>query len=596
MQQFYSDRCRLLADEITAFELKFRILYFLRLLSFGLFATFLLLSFFSAMPWLYAVLSAISFCLFLVVVRRDIVLLRKQELLKCRLLVNQNELKFLSHTITGFEDGAQFEALSPHLSGDFDLFGQSSLFQYVNRAVTSGGKKRLASHLCDWSTDVTLIKEKQVAVNELKELPAYLEHFQATGMLINEQGTEQAKLMEWLDESSEMGRWVNFLLIGYPLFVLMWIGFVVFSVLPPESLLFPFLISLFIIDRNKKLVNAAHEKLGKSEKVFEMYGKLIQIIEQKPFQSAFLQRIQNQFSEGKEKGVDALKRLHRLLDWFDMRYNLLVSVLFNVLFLFDLQILHRLNQWKQRHRVVVPNWFNGLSEIDALHCFARFAMNNQLHVTFPDVVDGDFIFSGDNLGHPLIPTDLRVSNNITFKGNPNVVVITGANMAGKSTFLRTLAVNLILGMNGAPVCARKLAISPCKLISSINVRDSLAHNNSYFYAELLRLREIIDVVQQNPKTLIILDEILRGTNTRDKQLGSLGFLEKLMAMNAIVVIATHDLVIGELEHKYPEEVTNYCFEVELKHDKLIFDYQLKQGISQKLNASFLMKEMGIVMD
>jgi ABC-type multidrug transport system fused ATPase/permease subunit len=596
MQQYYADRCRLLADEISAIERKFRILYFLRLISFALFVAFLSFSFFSAVPWLYAILSAISFSVFLVVVRRDIVLLREQKLLMCRHGVNQNELKYLSQEINGFEDGAQFEVLSPHLSGDFDLFGETSLYQYINRAATNEGKKRLAFHLSDWSTDIALIKEKQAAVNELKELSAYLEHFQATGMLMNEEGTEQAKLMEWLEESSDMSSWMNFLLIGYPLFVLVLIGFVVFSVLPPGSLLFPFLVSFFIIDRNKKLVNVAHEKLGKSEKVFEMYGQLIQIVEQETFQSPFLQRIQKQFSEGNEKGVDALKRLHRLLDWFDMRYNLLVSVLFNVMFLFDLQILHRLNHWKQRHRMVVPQWFNGLSEIDALHGFARFAMNNQSYVTVPDVVEGDFVFSGENLGHPLIPANERVSNNITFNGNPNVVVITGANMAGKSTFLRTLAVNLILGMNGAPVCARKLTISPCKLISSINVRDSLAHNNSYFYAELLRLREIIDSVQQNPKTLIILDEILRGTNTRDKQMGSLGFLEKLISMNAIVVIATHDLVIGELEKKYPEKVTNYCFEVELEHDKLIFDYKLKDGISKKLNASFLMKEMGIVKD
>jgi DNA mismatch repair ATPase MutS len=167
-------------------------------------------------------------------------------------------------------------------------------------------------------------------------------------------------------------------------------------------------------------------------------------------------------------------------------------------------------------------------------------------------------------------------------------------MAGKSTFLRTLSINLILAMNGAPVCARGFRFIPCDLLSSIKIQDSLSNNESYFYAELVRIREIIDHVQTNPRTLVVLDEILRGTNTRDKQTGSRGLLEKLISLNAVVLVATHDLALGELEKNYPDVVTNNCFEVELTNDQLIFDYKLKPGISQKLNASYLMKKMGII--
>jgi len=155
-------------------------------------------------------------------------------------------------------------------------------------------------------------------------------------------------------------------------------------------------------------------------------------------------------------------------------------------------------------------------------------------------------------------------------------------------------VNLILAIDGAPVCAKELEFSPCDIMPSIKIQDSLSNNESYFYAELIRLKDIIDHVKANPMTLVVLDEILRGTNTKDKQLGSLGLLEKLISLKSIVIIATHDLAIGELEKKYPGIVVNHCFEVELTNDQLIFDYKLKKGISQKLNASFLMKKMEII--
>ncbi|GAO31786.1 MutS-related protein, family 1 [Geofilum rubicundum JCM 15548] len=232
--------------------------------------------------------------------------------------------------------------------------------------------------------------------------------------------------------------------------------------------------------------------------------------------------------------------------------------------------------------------------MDAIHGLARFAMNNREQVSYPEVSEKGFVFEAIQMGHPLIPADTRVCNDVSFTGQPKVMVVTGANMAGKSTFLRTLAVNLLLAMNGAPVVARFFRFSPVHIMSSINIRDSLSHKASYFYSELLRIREIIDYVKACPQTLVVLDEILRGTNTKDKQAGSLGLLEKLMAMKATVVIATHDLTIGELDKKHPEIVINHCFEVELEGDQLVFDYQLKKGVSQKLNASFLMRQMGVI--
>jgi len=226
--------------------------------------------------------------------------------------------------------------------------------------------------------------------------------------------------------------------------------------------------------------------------------------------------------------------------------------------------------------------------------FATFAFNNNGSVVYPTVANDGFSVQAIDMGHPLINSTVRINNSFSISGMPTVLIITGANMAGKSTFLRTVGVNLLLGMNGAPVIAKSFTFTPCDIYSCIKIQDSLINNESYFYAELVRLKEIIEHCKKHPKTLVILDEILRGTNSKDKQIGSLGFIEKLIQLKVPLIVATHDLVIGELEQRYSGIAVNQCFEVELVNDELYVDYKLKKGISQKLNASFLLKKMEII--
>jgi DNA mismatch repair ATPase MutS len=321
---------------------------------------------------------------------------------------------------------------------------------------------------------------------------------------------------------------------------------------------------------------------------------LMKLVEKEEFNSLYLNKLKDQLLHQDIKASKSLKKLFKLLNNFDVRYNVFVTILLNSLMVFDLQIFCRLEKWKSAHSGVINGWFDALAEVDELLGYAVFAFNNQGTVAYPEVSDQDFAFVAVELGHPLLHPSTRVNNSVKFTGKPNVIIVTGANMAGKSTFLRTLSVNLILAMNGAPVCATSFCFTPCDIMSSIKIQDSLSNHESYFYAELLRIKELIDHVKSHPKTLVILDEILRGTNTKDKQLGSLGLLEKLISQNAVAIIATHDLEIGKLEDVHPAVVTNYCFEVELQNDQLIFDYKLKKGISSKLNASFLMKKMEII--
>jgi len=590
----YSKKVEFYNKEIKALEKAFLLLYLFRLGTFIVFVACLVGVAYLPENWFLPVLSFVSFCSFLFAVKKDLKLVGHQQWLKKKLLVNQNELKYFSHTFKEFYGGDEFVKLDPHLAGDFDLFGDHSLFQYLNRSTTSGGVLHFAKSLSKWTHEVAGINNKQEGIKELAGKPDFMENFQAAGMLIAESGNEQARLVEWLKESNQNISKLKSLVILYPVALSGILLLVILGFIPFNALWLPFSFSFFVVFMKKKIVDEAHNKLGRSAKTFEKYSNLIELVEKENFNSNFLQQQQLKFSKKGSKSSQSLRQLFILLEKFDYRYNLVVAILFNVLFLFDLQIYYRLLKWKKQHRDVVADWFESLSEVDGLIGFARFAHNNRTDVVYPDVESGDFCFSSVEMGHPLIPMKLRVNNDVSFCGQPKLMVVTGANMAGKSTFLRTLVVNLILALNGAPVCAKSFRFSPCDIMSSINIRDSLSHQASYFYSELVRIREIIDHVKANPKTLVVLDEILRGTNTKDKQTGSIGLLEKLISLDAIVIVATHDLTIGDLEHKYPEIVTNHCFEVELENDQLIFDYKLKNGVGKKLNASFLMKKMGVI--
>lgn len=592
MISYYNNRINDLNIELKALNRKFLVFYFLRLASFIGFVGFLIWMAVSGEVW-YGILSGFLFVSFLGIVKVDLKWVKHQQLLKNRVLVNKSEVRYLEWDFSGFDTGEEFMSINPHLAGDFDIFGDSSLYQYLSRSVLLKGRIKLANYLVNQDLAGNKIKERQEAIRELSNNPHFLESFQALGLLNRETGQEQSKLQLWLNSlgQSLVPSWLLWL---YPTIVFIWVLLVAFSVIPAETLTFLLFIAVGIVFGKKKAVDAIHNQLGKSAQNFEIYEQLISLIENQPFLSPYLLELQSRFlTEGKRASL-SVKELYSLLEKFDYRYNFIVAVLFNLACLFDLQMVRLLEKWKEKHRLEVVSWLEALSELDAINGFARFGMNNREHLSFPEVSNESFDFSAVELGHPLIPSDARVNNDLHFSGQPKVLVITGANMAGKSTFLRTLTVNLILAMNGAPVVARSFRFSPCNIMSSINIRDSLSHKASYFYSELVRIREIIDYVQIQPKTLVILDEILRGTNTKDKQAGSLGLLEKLIGMNATVVIATHDLTIGDMDKKYPGIVTNHCFEVELEGDQLVFDYKLKKGVSQKLNASILMRQMGVI--
>ena len=624
-------------------------LYLARLITFVGFIVFLILFFHSGKSFLYLFLSVFSLISFFMVVKLDLTAARKETFLSNKLQINKDELQYLEHQYTDKDAGADYFDLNPHLTADFELFGTGSLFQYLNRCVTILGKNKLAANICKTELNQQVILDKQEGISELSGKTDFMHDFRAHGRSLTEDGDEWKNLQTWLNEKQEKTRSLKAMAIFFPLLNFSWLIMIGSGLLPGSTFILPVLLSLSVAWRNNGKISQAHQKLGKTAKTFNKYSTLIRLIEDESFHSVWLQKLRNQLlgqanqtgNDGKQETADdssqagkdgqtgdnghrlkknnerervdtgrkwktknhrnlsdasdALRKLFTLLNGFDMRYNMLVSFILNSLILIDIQVYLRLIRWKETHKTQVGKWFDALTGMDALISFSTYAFNNQTKTTYPKVSKHEeYTLEGKALGHPLIPPGERVSNDFTVTGQPKVIIITGANMAGKSTFLRTVAVNLIMAMNGAPVCATDLTFTPCDIMSSIKIQDSLYQHESYFYAELLRIRDIIDHVKVNRDTLVIFDEILRGTNTKDKQLGSLGILEKLMRHDGIVLVATHDLSIGNLEQKYPETVENYCFEVELHQEQLKFDYQLKKGISQKLNASFLMKKMDII--
>ncbi len=593
-KDFYSKNISDLSAQLKRVSRINRQFYAVRLFVFCLIVTFFILFLKYDYSYLYLIFTGASFVMFLISLKVNYKSMFKEQYLIHEKSLNELEVDFLEYKFQNRESGEKYKSLNPHLADDFDLFGQGSLFQYINRCSTQLGKERLAKGLTHSELGVEVILNRQKAIKELSEKMDFVQQFQTNGRFLDEKGDEVVNIIHWLNEKENNDSLLKLSTLFFPILMLGCVVLIVMGIMAIGTLVFPIMINLLVIKFFNKQIKNAHEKLGKTADSFQKYTTLLKLIEKESFTSPYLLSLKDELMVDNIKASRSLTRLFRLLNNLDVRYNVFVSILLNSFMVFDIQVLFRLNKWKRSNKSAVSSWFDALSKMDELTSYSVFAFNNKGLVIYPEVSKDSFVFDATELGHPLINPVSRISNTLKFIGKPNVLIVTGANMAGKSTFLRTLSVNLILAMNGAPVCAKMFRFTPCDIMSSIKIQDSLSNQESYFYAELLRLKEVIEHVKTHPQTFVILDEILRGTNTKDKQLGSIGLLKKMINENAITIIATHDLEIGKLESEYPEIVTNYCFEVELQNDQLIFDYKLKSGISSKLNASFLMKKMEIM--
>lgn len=520
----------------------------------------------------------------------------RKEWLETQARIIQEELQALSGDYSSFEDGKEYVNPEHPYSFDLDIFGRRSLFQSINRTCTFFGKNRLAKWLQNHLHEKTSIEKRQEMVREISEHTLFREQFRVAGLVHHGQSSDGEKIQAWSQSPAQYlhAGWVKAFIWGVPvinslLLITSLAGWTSFSWLGLSFGIF-LVLSFGIIKRATYI----QETYGKQLKSLNGYARLIALAKAENWKSAGMQELMERFNLNGQSPIQALQQLSKELDRLDLRNNQFLYVLLEGSIFFQLQEIVRIERWKARYGQHISKWLETVGELDALCSLGTFAYNHPQY-TYPELTEKPFCFLATQMGHPLMPASQCVKNDATIPSRPFFLIITGANMAGKSTYLRTIGVNYLLACIGAPVCCEKLKLHPNQLITSLRTSDSLSDNESYFFAELKRLKRIIDLLNQGQQLFIILDEILKGTNSMDKQKGSFDLIRQFMQLKANGIIATHDLLLGSLIKQFPEEIRNYCFEADIKENELTFSYKLREGVAQNMNACFLMKKMGIIL-
>lgn len=534
---------------------------------------------------------------FLLLIKRHNRLFHRKEYLEKKIEVNEQELAALRYDTSAFGDGEAYIDPAHLYTYDLDVFGPRSLFQYINRTSTQPGRERLAAWLNQHLEQREEIIRRQEAVAELAPELKFRQRFRILGLLHKGKAADEAELRQWA-ESPGLFRTRRMLRLLPPLVTganVVCLALVVSGLMPAS--IYGIIWSCFVAAGFgfTGRVTKMQAIYGKKLQILSTYAALLRLMEKQPAQAALLREIKQQMGGDKRKASHAIGRLNKLMDELDQRNNVFMYIILNGCFFWELRQMMRIEAWKEQYAAELPQWLDAIGRMDALCSLGTFAYNHPDY-TYPTLsgkADGSFRFCAEALGHPLMDRDRCVRNDIRMEKRPFFIIITGANMAGKSTYLRTVGINYLLACIGAPVCARRMEVSPARLVTSLRTTDSLTDNESYFFAELKRLKLIIDKLQAGEELFIILDEILKGTNSMDKQKGSFALIKQFMHLHANGIIATHDLLLGTLIDLFPDDIRNHCFEADITDNELTFSYRLRPGVAQNMNACFLMKKMGI---
>jgi DNA mismatch repair ATPase MutS len=508
--------------------------------------------------------------------------------------INLNEIRALNRDYSPFDPGSEF--IDPHhaYSFDLDLFGNGSLFQFLNRTVTASGKIKLASHLKESQRQKEEILKRQAAIQELADELNWRQHFLAIGKETEEQKNQNHLNLEFRATISlKSEKTIKILLATLPTVTLLLVALKIFGFTTNSIYLIPIFIQWCIFILYSKTISKFHSQFENQAKLLSHYSEMLQKIETANFSGNYLTELQQKLKSNKRTASEITFELQKILEEFDYKQNLLIGFLLNSVFLWDLRCISKLHEWQQHYSTKLPQWFAVISETDALVSLANCNFNHPEWTT-PDVRQLDFLLKANDLGHPLIDETRLVRNSFHLINPEQIAIITGANMAGKSTFLRSVGINLILASNGCKVCAQSFEFSPMRVYTNMRTTDNLMNDESYFFAELLRLEAMLNLIRNGENVFVIIDEMLKGTNSVDKLNGSKELLRQLIALKTHGIIATHDLGLTELARQYPISLKNLYFEVQINNNELSFDYKLNEGVTQTMNATFLMKKMGII--
>lgn len=546
--------------------------------------------------WLVLVVAVAVMLLFMWLVFKHSKLDKEKSRYTDFLVVNQNELDIIDGNVNVYPDGASFKKGTHPYGEDLDVYGAASLFSLVNRAASPQANEMLASWLGQPSVQAQ-IHDRQAAVKELAADLDWCQSYQTDMFFELSQKTPARAIFARLLDASQL-RFGSAFLRGYVkvapfLFVVSLLLTLFSSVFTLLLLFFAFghlLLSLWYAGKVGK-VSSTVDRAGR---LLGAYAAAFAHIEKREWKSALARELHGKlkFNEGRDQASVVFKELAGLINKLDYRLNMLVGAVLNMVFLWDFKQVFAILDWRDRYEEEILEAFDVTAEFEVLVSFAILSRNHP-DWAFPDVrPPAEEAMEGEALSHPLIPETKAVANDY-HRDEHRIALITGSNMAGKSTFLRTIGANTVLALAGAPVCAKRMEVSVFRMVTYMRIKDSLNESTSTFKAELDRMQMILQTVKTQPDTYFLIDEMLRGTNSVDKYLGSKAIIKKLIADNGIGMVATHDLKLAELEKAYPDAVRNYHFDIQVIGGEMLFDYKLKHGECTIFNASLLLKGIGV---
>jgi len=593
LHQFYSNKVTELSAEIAALKQHAAAFILAELTAFGAMLACLVTYTVTSVGMLWLVLAAVFVIIYFLIRQKDAAKSRKADECERLLKVYQNELSYLSGDFSCFDAGEKYVDPRHPFTFDIDIFGSNSLFNRINRTVTTGGSDFLAAALGRTAApSIEAITHHREAIAELSEREQLRSAFLA---LSKDKRIDTDAILKALRDVRETK--ISQLALK-PVSLLMAItslavfyGLLLGAIFGPVPGTWPLIwgliqiiVAFMFFGRALRLVNSSINVIMPR---LSTYVSMIMQIVEADLKSQESQGIINQLSEGNADAAKSFRLLKNILGNLDQRNELWVPIS-NMLYLADYFIIRRYLRWQQQYMPCIEDWIAAVSHFDALVSMATFRYNEPSGTDAVVIEADEVVCRAEGIYHPFIGSS-AVRNDFTIS-NGHYYIITGANMAGKSTFLRSIGINYILALNGLPVFANRLTVSRFSLFSSMRTTDDLSHGISYFNAELLRLQQLIAYCKQNRHTLIILDEILKGTNSLDKLNGSRLFLQSIATLPVTGIVATHDLELSHLADAQPNRFHNYCFEIQLS-DKITYTYRITEGVARNQNATYLLQNI-----
>ncbi|MFC2124009.1 hypothetical protein ACFLU5_04285 [Bacteroidota bacterium] len=507
--------------------------------------------------------------------------------------INKTEIKKLNGDFHDLDQGTEFMVEDHPYLKDLDIFGSNSAFQHLNGASTENGRKLLA----DWLKYRSIkdeVHKRQEAVIELCNDPDWFQKFRAKGMLDKETENNDEDIVKFLSGFQDTTITRKHIILWISLLVVMITGTILvgINIIGVKVWITLLILNLLFLASIRSRIKTAYQSTRGAASVFKTHFNRIVLIENHDVNSEKLNEIRNLLFSGITPASIALKRLNRILSSLENMGNQMYQIM-NIFMILDMAILFNVDKWTRMYSVHLENWLMAIYETEALISLAGYTFAHPDY-SFPQISEDNFTLQGTELGHPLIHPDKRICNDFSFSGSGNVAIITGSNMAGKSTFLRTIGLNMVLGLSGAPVCATSMTIPDILVFTSMRTEDNLEKNISSFYAELERIRQLLDHTSQET-VLFLLDEILKGTNSQDRHAGAISLIRQLKQTNSFGLVSTHDVDLAR-QMRNDKLIANYSFDSQIDGEQILFDFKLKEGICQNFNASQLMKKMGIKVD